>query len=61
MAESDRIKWDQRFAQAGEIDLAPPDWLKEVDAALPVAGDYSAPRPAVLNQSHQIAQTAGPI
>ena len=38
MAESDRIKWDQRFAQASEIDLAPPNWLKEVDASLPQQG-----------------------
>ena len=38
MAASDRTKWDQRFAQAGEIDLAPPDWLKKVDAAVPRQG-----------------------
>ena len=42
MAESDRIKWDQKFAQAGEIDLTPPNWLQEldaeVDAALPKQG-----------------------
>ena len=38
MPESDRIKWDdrwdQQFAQAGEIDLAPPNWLQEVDAGV---------------------------
>ncbi len=38
MAESDRIKWDQRYAQADEIDLAPPNWLNEVDASLPQQG-----------------------
>jgi tellurite methyltransferase len=38
MAESDRTKWDRRFARASEIDLAPPDWLQEVDAALPRQG-----------------------
>jgi len=38
MAESDRTKWDQRFARASENELAPPDWLKEVDAALPRQG-----------------------
>ncbi len=38
MAESDRIKWDQRFAQSSEIDLSPPNWLKEVEASLPQQG-----------------------
>jgi len=37
MAEYDRIKWDQRFAQAGKIDLAPPNWLQEVDAEVDAA------------------------
>ncbi len=39
MAESDRIKWDQRFARASEVELAPPNWLEEVDASLPHQGD----------------------
>jgi len=38
MAESDRIKWDQRFAQSDEIDIAPPNWLKEVESWLPQQG-----------------------
>ena len=38
MAESDRIKWDQRFARSNEIDIAPPNWLKEVEASLPQQG-----------------------
>ena len=38
MAESDRIKWDQRFAQSSEIDLEPPNWLKDVEAWLPRQG-----------------------
>ena len=38
MAESDRIKWDQRFAQSDEIDIAPPNWLKEVESSLPQQG-----------------------
>ena len=38
MAESDRIKWDQRFARSNEIDIAPPNWLMEVEASLPQQG-----------------------
>ena len=38
MAESDRIKWDQRYAQAGEIDLAPPGWVQGFNSVLPPAG-----------------------
>ncbi len=38
MAETDRIRWDRRYSQASEIDLTPPDWLKEVDAWLPRQG-----------------------
>jgi hypothetical protein len=38
MAESDRIKWDQRYAQTVEIDLAAPGWLQEFDALLPRQG-----------------------
>ena len=50
MAESDRIKWDQRFAQAGEIDSAPPNWLKDVDAQV----DAALPR-----QGHALDIAAG--
>ena len=38
MAEYDRIKWDQRYAQTGEVALGPPDWLNEFDAVLPRQG-----------------------
>ena len=38
MAETDRIRWDQRYSQAGEIDLTPPDWLNEAEAWLPPQG-----------------------
>lgn len=38
MADSDRIKWDQRYAQASEINLVPPKWLAEVDYLLPRQG-----------------------
>ena len=38
MAESDRIRWDQRFAQGGDIGLPPPAWLEEVDHELPHHG-----------------------
>jgi SAM-dependent methyltransferase len=38
MAESDRIKWDYRYTQAEKVELAPPDWLQEVDEALPRQG-----------------------
>jgi SAM-dependent methyltransferase len=38
MAESDRIKWDRRYAGSGETALAPPDWLQEFDALLPRQG-----------------------
>lgn len=38
MAESDRVKWDQQYGRAREIDLAPPVWLKEIDSVLPRGG-----------------------
>lgn len=38
MAEFDRIKWDQRYAQASPADLKPPDWLGELDSLLPRQG-----------------------
>ena len=38
MAESDRIKWDQQYAETGEMDLSPPSWLKKVGAVLPQQG-----------------------
>jgi SAM-dependent methyltransferase len=38
MAESDRIKWDQRYAQPSQIELAPPDWIEEFDSVLPCQG-----------------------
>jgi SAM-dependent methyltransferase len=38
MAESDRVRWDQRYRQASEIDLDPPGWLKEIDSVLPRQG-----------------------
>lgn len=39
MADSDRIKWNQRFSESDEVDLAPPDWLEEVEAAVPRQGN----------------------
>ena len=38
MPESDRIKWDRRYAGSGDTDLTPPDWLQEFDALLPRQG-----------------------
>ncbi len=38
MAESDRIKWNQQYAQASEINLAPPKWLAEIESLLPRQG-----------------------
>ena len=38
MAESDRIKWDQRFAQSRAIGLSPPNWLGEIEHLLPRQG-----------------------
>jgi SAM-dependent methyltransferase len=38
MTESDRVKWDRRYAQPRQVDLAPPDLLSEFDALLPRQG-----------------------
>lgn len=38
MAESDRIKWDQRFAQSSAVGISPPTWLREVEHMLPRQG-----------------------
>ena len=39
MAESDRIRWDQRYSTSDDIDLTPPNWLKRVEPSLPRKGN----------------------
>ena len=38
MAESDRIRWDQRYSQVEEVSLIPPLWLEEFDGRIPRRG-----------------------
>ncbi len=39
MAESDRIRWDQRYSQVEEeVSLIPPLWLEEFDLRIPRRG-----------------------
>lgn len=38
MAESDRIRWDQRYAEHNEIKGVPPTWLEEIEDELPRQG-----------------------
>lgn len=38
MAKSDRLKWDKRYSQDGELGQGPPPWLIEVDREIPSQG-----------------------
>ena len=38
MAESDRVKWNEKFARDGKIELTPPVWLSKVEGLLPAHG-----------------------
>ena len=38
MAESDRIRWDQRYSEEEEASSIPPPWIEEFDAQIPCHG-----------------------